>query len=109
MPTIDDLAPATSASNADEFIVSQAGIARKVTRAQLLNGVQTQLTVRPGSLLGGIGTGMGAPQVITVGQNLSFNGSTLTATAAPFVVTALPSGTVPASGDLISMSQGGKD
>jgi hypothetical protein len=109
MPTIDNLAPANSASDADEFIVSQAGIARKVTRAQILNGVQTQLTLPAGSLLGGVGTGMGAPQVITVGHNLSFNGSTLTATASPFVVTALPLGTVPASGDLISMSQGGRD
>jgi hypothetical protein len=107
MPTIDELAPANSASDADEFIVSQAGIARKVTRAQILNGSQSKLTLPAGSLLGRIGTGMGSPQVITVGQNLSFNGSTLAAIASPFVVTALPSGTVPASGDLISMSQAG--
>jgi hypothetical protein len=107
MPTIDELAPATSASDSDEFIVTQAGIARKVTRAQVLNGVQAQLTVPAGSLLGGIGTGMGAPQAITVGQNLSFNGSTLSATSLPFSIPALPSGTVPASGDLISMSQAG--
>jgi len=107
MPTIDQFAPATSASDSDEFIVSQAGTARKVTRAQVLTGVQKQLIVPPGSLLGGIGTGMGAPQVIAVGQNLSFNGSTLSATAAPFSIPALPSGTVPATGDLVSMSQGG--
>lgn len=107
MPTIDELPPATSASDTDEFIVTQAGIARKITRAQVLNGVQTQLAVPAGSLLGGAGTGVGAPVVITVGQNLSFNGSTLSATAAPFVVNALPSGTVPAAGDLISMSQAG--
>jgi hypothetical protein len=109
MPTIDDLAPAISASDSDEFIVSQAGIARKITRTQVLNGVQAQLTLPPNSLLGGIGTSMGAPQVITVGQNLSFNGSTLSATASPFVLTALPAGTVPASGDLISISQAGRD
>ena len=107
MPTIDELAPATSASDSDEFIVSQAGIARKVTRAQVLNGVQTQLVVPPGSLLGGIGTGMGAPQVITVGQNLHLSGSILSATAAPFSIPALPSGNVPATGDLIAMSQAG--
>ena len=109
MPTIDELAPATSASDSDEFIVSQAGIARKVTRAQVLNGVQTQLTVPAGSLLGGLGTGMGAPQVITVGQNLIFKGSTLSATASPFSIPALPPGTVPASGDLVPMSQAGTD
>ncbi len=107
MPTIDELAPATSASDSDEFIVSQAGIARKVTRAQVLNGVQTQLTLPAGSLLGGLGTGLGAPQVITVGQNLIFQGSTLSAAASPFSIPALPSGTVPAGGDLISMSQAG--
>jgi hypothetical protein len=107
MPTIDELAPATSASDSDEFLVSQGGITRKVTRAQVLNGVQTQLTVPPGSLLGGIGTGIGVPQAITVGQNLIFNGSTLSASAAPFSIPALPAGTVPASGDLISMSQAG--
>jgi hypothetical protein len=109
MPTIDELAPATSASDIDEFVVSQSGIARKITRAQILNGVQTQLMLPAGSLLGGVGSGMVTPQVVTVGQNLSFNGSTLTATAAPFVVAALPSGTVPATGDLLSLSQGGRD
>jgi hypothetical protein len=107
MPTIDQLAPATSASDADEFIVTQAGIARKVTRAQVLNGVQTQLIVPAGSLLGGVGTGMGVPRAITIGENLSLNGSTLSAAASPFSIHALPSGTVPASGDLVSMSQGG--
>jgi hypothetical protein len=107
MPTIDELSPATSASDSDEFIVSQAGIARKITRAQILNGLQTQLAVPAGSLLGGSGTGVGSPVVITVGPNLSFNGSTLSATAAPFVINALPSGTVPAIGDLVSMSQAG--
>ncbi len=107
MPTIDELSPATSAADTDEFIVSQAGTARKITRAQILNGVQTQLAVPAGSLLGGIGSGVGAPAVITVGQNLTFSGSTLSATAAPFVINGLPSGTVPATGDLVPMSQAG--
>ena len=107
MPTIDELAPASSASDSDEFIVSQAGIARKITRAQVLNGLQSQIAVPGGSLLGNAGTGFGPPEVITVGQNLSFDGSTLSAAASPFVITNLPSGTVPASGDLVSMSQGG--
>ena len=49
MPTIDELAPAASASDSDEFLVSQSGIARKVTRTQILNGVQVQLAVQPGS------------------------------------------------------------
>jgi hypothetical protein len=107
MPTIDELAPANSASDFDELLVSQAGITRKITRAQMLNGVQAQLTVAAGSLLGNAGTGIGAPQVITVGQNLTFNGTTLSATAAPFVINSLANGTVPLSGDLVSMSQAG--
>jgi hypothetical protein len=107
MPTIDGLAPAPSASDSDEFVVSQAGIARKITRAQVLNGVQPVLALPSGSLLGNAGTQIGTPQVITVGQNLSFNGSTLAATASPFVINSLPSGTVPATGDLVSMSQAG--
>lgn len=107
MPTIDQLAPATSASDSDEFIVSQGGIARKITRTQVLNGVQAQLMVPGGTLLGGVGTAIGAPQAITVGQNLSFNGSTLSAIASPFMVNALPPGNVPASGDVVPMSQAG--
>src|ERR1700712_216864 len=107
MPTIDKLAPAASASDLDEFIVSQAGTARKITRAQILNGVQPQLAVPAGSLIGNSGTGVATPQIIKVGQNLSFNGSTLSATASPFVINSLPSGTVPARGDLVSISQAG--
>ena len=107
MSTIDELALASSASDSDEFIVSQAGIARKITRAQVLNGVQSQLAVPSGSLLGNSGSGIGMPEVITVGRNLNFDGSTLSATAAPFIISALPNGTVPSSGDLVSMSQAG--
>jgi hypothetical protein len=107
MPTIDELAPASSASDSDEFIVSQAGIVRRITRAQVLNGVQSQLAVPSGSLLGSSGSGIGTPEVITVGRNLNFNGSTLSAAAAPFIINNLPTGTVPSSGDLISMSQAG--
>ena len=107
MPTIDDLAPASSASDSDEFIVSQSGIVRKITRAQVLNGVQSQLAVPSGSLLGNSGSGIGTPEVITVGRNLNFIGSTLSAAAAPFIINNLPIGTVPSSGDLVSMSQAG--
>ncbi len=109
MPTIDELAPATSASDSDEFIVSQGGITRKVTRAQVLNGVQAQLGLPGGALLGYAGTGMGAPQAITVGQNLILNGSTLSAAASAFSIPNLPSGTIPATGDLLSISQAGSN
>ncbi|HBK05783.1 MAG TPA: hypothetical protein DDZ81_07935 [Acetobacteraceae bacterium] len=107
MPTIDELAPASSASDSDEFIVSQAGITRKVTRAQVLTGVQPQIAVPPASLLGNSGTASASPEVISVGQNLFFSGSTLSATASPFVIDSLPNGMVPSTGDLISLSQAG--
>ena len=89
MPTIDQLAPAFSASDADEFVVSQGGIARKITLAQVLNGLQGKLAIPAGTLLGR-SDGFGAPQVIAVGQNLSLKGSTLSATASPFVLNAAP-------------------
>jgi hypothetical protein len=107
MPTIDELAPATSASDSDEILVSQAGIARKVTRAQVLTGVQQQIALPSGALLGRISTGTGGPEVIAVGQNLVLSGNTLTAAATPFFVNSLTSGTVPVTGDLIAMSQSG--
>lgn len=107
MPTIDQLSPATSSSDADEFIVSQGGIARKVTRAQILNGVQPQITVSAGSLLGGVPWGSGTPATISIGANLVLNGSTLSATATPFTLSELPHGIVPQGPDLIALSQGG--
>jgi hypothetical protein len=81
MPTIDQLAPASSASDTDEFIVSQAGVARSITRLQVLNGVQPQLAIPTSSLLGRVSTGTGAPEAISVGSNLSFNAGTISATA----------------------------
>jgi hypothetical protein len=57
MPTIDQLAPATAASDSDELPVSQGGIARKVTRTQMLAGLQPQLAIGPNTLLGRISAG----------------------------------------------------
>jgi hypothetical protein len=107
LPTIDQLAPATSASDADELIVSQGGIARKVTRAQILNGVQPALSVPAGMLLGGTTSSTSAPGFISVGANLILNGSTLSATATPFNPATLPSGMVPKATDSIAMAQNG--
>ena len=107
MPTIESLAPATSASDSDEFVVSQANVLRKVTRAQILNGVQTAITVPAGSLLGNSGTSLATPSAITVGRNLTLSGSTLTATASAFVIKDLLPATAPASDDLIPISQHG--
>lgn len=107
MPTIDQLAQATSASDSDEFIVSQGGIARKVNRSQVLSGLQTQFALTTGSLLGRASTGVGAAETIAVGQNLTLQAGTLAATAAPFVIASLPSGTVPQTADLLPVWQSG--
>jgi len=109
MPTISQLAPATAASDSDELVVSQAGTTRKVTRSQILAGVQPEIAARSGALLGRSSKGTGAPENLTVGENLILSGGTLAAAATPFVISALPSGVVPASGDLVPLSQGGKN
>jgi hypothetical protein len=80
---------------------------RKVTRAQVLNGVQPQIAMSSGSLLGRVNSGVGAPEVIAVGENLILNDSTLSATARPFSISGLPAGTVPATSDLVAISQAG--
>jgi hypothetical protein len=107
MSTIDDLAPATAASDSDELMVSQNGIARKITRAQILAGLQPQLVIGAGALLGRKTSGTGAPEQIAIGANLTLTNGTLAASGSPFVVASLPAGTVPASGDSVAIGQGG--
>ncbi len=107
MPTIDQLAPATAASDNDELLVSQSGIARKVTRAQVLAGVQPQVAIGSGTLLGRASAGTGGPEQINIGTNLTLTNGALSASAAPFNVAMLTAGTVPSSSDLIPLGQGG--
>ena len=107
MPTIDELAPATASSDTDEFPINQNGVTVKVTRAQVLSGIQPQMALPSGVLIGGPASGTGAPVPIAVGANLTLANGTITATAAPYSVSQLPAGVVPSPGDMISMSQGG--
>jgi|SRR5271166_25316 len=109
MPTIDQLAPATAASDNDELLVSQSGIARKVTRAQVLAGVQPQLAISCGTLVGRASAGVGGPEPISIGANLSLTNGALSANAAPFNVASLAAGTVPASNDLVPLGQSGSN
>ena len=106
MPTIDQLAPASSASDTDELITSQGGVTRKITRAQVLNGYQEEILLAPQSLIGRVSSGVGALEVICIGPNLSFNGNTLAASASPFIVSQLQHGVVPNASDLIPICQG---
>lgn len=107
MPTIDQLAPATAASDTDELLASQNGIARKLSRAQLVAGLQPQLALASGMLLGRSATGLGGPEQVSVGANLVLNGGTLSATASPFQVAQLPAGTVPSASDLVPFAHSG--
>jgi hypothetical protein len=109
MPTIDQLAPGTAASDSDELLVSQSGIARKITRAQLLAGVQPELAIGAGKLLGRTGTGVGSPEQISIGANLRLANGALSASAAPFNIANLAMGTVPASADLVPVGQHGSN
>ncbi|MEJ0016738.1 MAG: hypothetical protein WDN25_09240 [Acetobacteraceae bacterium] len=107
MPTIDQLAPATAASDTDQLLVSQHGLTRKVSRQQILAGVQSQLALGSGTLLGRASGGTGSPEQITIGANLTLANGALTANATPFNVATLNSGTVPASTDLVPLGQAG--
>ncbi|MBN8897577.1 MAG: hypothetical protein J0H35_05220, partial [Rhodospirillales bacterium] len=107
MPTIDELAPATAAADSDQLVVSQAGTTRRVSRAQMISGLQPALSVPTGKLLGRSSSGTGSAETISLGTNLTLAGGTLNAASSPFVVSQLPSGVVPGTTDLIPILQGG--
>jgi parallel beta-helix repeat protein len=107
MPTIGQLPAASSVADTDEIAIFQNGQTLAATRAQLLAGVQATLTLPQSTLLGGIGPGTAAPVPISIGANLSLTGATLSATAKPFVIPALPAGTTPAPADLVPIGQSG--
>jgi hypothetical protein len=106
MPTIDQLAPATASSDTDAIMASQNGVVVKVTRGQVIAGLQPALAIPSGTVLGRASSGTGAPETLTVGANLVINSGTLSATAA-YVVSSLPAGTVPGVSDLVAMAQYG--
>ena len=80
MPTIDQLETALATSDADAVMLSQNGVARKATRAQLLAGVQSQLLLNPARLVGRTTVGVGAVEPIAIGAGLSLASGTLSAT-----------------------------
>lgn len=109
MGTIDQLAPAASVSDTDEIPISQNSITRRATRAQLLAGVQPELALPSGTLLGRTGPGTGPPAPVYVGANLRLAQNTLSAAAAPFEIAGLKRGHVPSPGDLVPIAQGGSN
>jgi hypothetical protein len=107
MPTIGQLPPATSVSDTDQIAIYQNSQTLVATRAQLLAGTQTALSVPQNSLLGGVGPGTTAPVPISLGANLSIAGTTLSATAAPFVIPSLPAGNPPVPSDIVPLGHDG--
>ena len=107
MPTIGQLPPASSVSDTDELAIFQNGQTLSATRAQLLAGVQSALTLPQNSLLGGLGPGTTTPVPITIGANLAVSGNTLSATAAPFEIAALTTGSPPGLEDIVPLGQAG--
>jgi hypothetical protein len=107
MPTIDELAPATAAADSDELPVSQNLITRKITRAQILAGVQAQINLPSGTILGRVTAGSGSPETIAVGNYLSLAAGTLSAMAAPYSIALSPGGLVPSAIDLVPLAQNG--
>ncbi len=106
MPTIDELPAAVTTTDTDELMLSQGGSAAKATRAQLTAGLQSQIVLASGQILGRTSTGVGGPEPIAIGGNLVLQGGILSA-AAPLVIAGLPAGRGPAATDLVPIGQGG--
>ena len=109
MPTIDQLSPASVAADTDQILVSQNGTARKLTRAQMLDGMQPEIALTGPRLLGRASPGTGAPEPVALGPGLSLASGTLSLTATAGDIASLPAGTVPTGPELVPISQNGGD
>ena len=109
MPTIDQLDSASAVADADELIVSQNEVARKATRAQIVAGLQLQLAVPQGSVLGRSSTGTGRPETLTLGPGLTLSGGLLSVSAPPQDFSTLPLAGAPGGADLVPLGQTGRD
>ena len=108
MPTIQDLTAAAAAADDDLLPVEQAGVTRRVTRSQLVAGLQPALALGAGALLGRTTAGIGGPESIVVGDNLLLRNGVL-AGAPGFRVSGLPQVPSVSMVDSLAVSQGGAD
>ncbi len=109
MTTISQLTSSPAVADGDLLPVWHGTLTYKATRAQLVAGLQPAIGLPQGKLLGRASSGTGAPETIGLGANLTLSGGVLAASTTPLDVTALPSGGVPAAGDLVPMAQGGRN
>lgn len=79
MPTIPQLPPAGSSGAQDELPVSQSGITRSVTVAELLASTQPAIELPSANLLGRVSLGPGGPEAVAVGVGLDLQGGALQA------------------------------
>ena len=107
MTTIAQLPPAASVSDSDEIAIYQNGQTLSATRGQMIAGTQPALSLPANTLLGNVTTGTAAPSAITIGANLAVSGTTLSATAPPFVIPQLAAGATPGAADIVPLGQGG--
>ncbi len=82
MPTIPQLPSATATGAQDEIPVSQGGVTRAVTVAELLSGTQQAIEVPSPSVLGRASLGPGAPEALGLGLGLAVQNAALLANGA---------------------------
>ena len=82
MPTIPQLPSATATGAQDELPVSQGGITRAVTVAELLSGTQQAIEVPSPSILGRASLGPGGPEALSPGLGLTVQNASLVANGA---------------------------
>src|SRR3954464_224503 len=79
MPTISQLAAATSISISDALPISQGGTARSASIGSLLASTQPMIVVPTGSLLGRTSLGAGSPEQVSLGLGVGLSNGTLIA------------------------------
>ena len=92
MPTIPQLPAATSSGASDEVPISQNGITRSATVAELLSGTQPAIQLPSATLLGRVSLGPGGPEPVTVAAGLAIASGALSATGTDHAGFALESG-----------------
>ena len=79
MPTIPQLPTATQTDAQDEVPISQGGVTRAVTVAELLSGTQPLIETSSPTLLGRASLGPGSPEALAIGSGLGIQGTTVVA------------------------------
>jgi hypothetical protein len=82
MPTIPQLPPASESGAQDELPVSQSGITRSVTVAELLASTQPAIELPSANLLGRVSLGPGGPEPVAVGVGLDLQSGAIQANGA---------------------------